>query len=268
VRPASEKGPLSISVQPAGQDLVVNFKNVELVYPNGFHALKNINLEIRPGEFVAIIGRSGAGKSTLLRAINRTIETTGGSAEVLGMAVERIPQKDLVKLRRQIGFIFQQFNLVKNLSAMANVLHGRLGHVSKFPSLVGIYPSSDRKLAREALDAVGLDQKHHSRVDALSGGQQQRVAIARAIVQNPRIILADEPMASLDPKLSEVVLDLLLKFNRERHMTTLVNLHVLELAQKYATRMIGMREGRIVFDGKPSELTRDVLDSVYEGAVS
>ncbi len=247
---------------------VLNFKDVELVYPNGFHALKSLNLEIGRGEFVAIIGRSGAGKSTLLRAINRTVPVTSGSAKVLNFNLVGLPQRELKALRSQIGFIFQQFNLVKNLSVLHNVLHGRLSHVGTLASLLGLYPKEDIRLAKEAVSSVGLDAKLETRTDELSGGQQQRVAIARALVQNPALILADEPMASLDPKLSEVVLELLLKFNRERNMTTLVNLHVLELAYKYASRVIGMREGKIVFDGSPSELTPAALKEVYEGAQS
>lgn len=247
---------------------IINFSGVNLVYPNGFHALKDINFRVEPGEFVAVIGRSGAGKSTLLRALNGTVECTGGSAQVLGQNLRNMPGSDLRRLRAKIGFIFQQFNLVKNLTAMDNVLHGRLAHVGLLRSLLGLYPRKDIELAQDALKSVGLDGKLNSRVDALSGGQQQRVAIARAIVQNPEIILADEPMASLDPKLSEVVLQLLLNFNRERGMTTIVNLHVLELAQKYATRIVGMREGKMVFEGTPKDLTRGALDSIYEGAVS
>jgi phosphonate transport system ATP-binding protein len=247
---------------------VVDFKGVELVYPNGFHGLRNVDLNIKKGEFVAIIGRSGAGKSTLLRALNRTVPVSGGTAKVLGTDLRNLNTTELRKLRSGIGFIFQQFNLVKNLTAIQNVLHGRLSYVGIFRSLFGLYPKEDRRLALEALESVGLGAKASSRIDALSGGQQQRVAIARAIVQNPSLILADEPMASLDPKLSEVVLELLQKFNRERGMTTLVNMHVLEHALKYATRIIGMREGRVVFDGTPKELTREALDAVYEGAVS
>jgi phosphonate transport system ATP-binding protein len=247
---------------------VINFKKVELVYPNGFHALKAVDFDVQQGEFIAVIGRSGAGKSTLLRAINRTNAVTGGEATVLEQDLFRVNSAQLRELRGQIGFIFQQFNLVKNLTALQNVLHGRLSHVGTFRSLFGFYPAQDRQLAAEALNSVGLDQKHHSRIDALSGGQQQRVAIARAMVQNPRIILADEPMASLDPKLSEVVLELLQRFNRERGMTTIVNMHVLEHAHKYATRIVGMREGRVVFDGTPKELTPAALAGVYEGAVS
>ena len=247
---------------------LIDFQGAQLVYPNGFHALKDIHLKVEKGEFVAIIGRSGAGKSTLLRAFNGMNKVTDGQAQVLGLNLLTVPQNELRTLRGQIGFIFQQFNLVKNLSALQNVLHGRLSHVGTFRSLFAAYPAEDVRLAKAALDSVGLEQKYEARIDSLSGGQQQRVAIARAIVQNPELILADEPMASLDPKLSEVVLQLLLTFNRERAKTTIVNLHVLELAQKYATRIVGMREGRIVFDGTPSELSAHALDSIYEGAVS
>jgi phosphonate transport system ATP-binding protein len=247
---------------------IIDFKNVNLVYPNKFHALKNINLNVKPGEFVAVIGRSGAGKSTLLRAINKTIPVTSGNAQVLGQNLLSCEGGNLRNLRSKIGFIFQQFNLVKNLTALQNVLHGRLATVGLLRSLLGFFPAGDIKAAKDALNSVGLDTKYSSRVDALSGGQQQRVAIARAVVQNPQIILADEPMASLDPKLSEVVLQLLVNFNRERNMTTIVNLHVLELAQKYATRIIGMKEGRIVFEGTPAQLTPEALELIYEGAKS
>ncbi len=247
---------------------VIDFSQVDLIYPNGFQGLKKINLQVKEGEFVAIIGRSGAGKSTLLRTINRTIAPTSGKAIVLDKDLMSISNSELRELRGKIGFIFQQFNLVKNLTAMQNVLHGRLSQTGLFRSLLNIFPAEAKKLAMEALNSVGLNQKHHSRIDALSGGQQQRVAIARAMVQNPKIILADEPMASLDPKLSEVVLELLLKFNRERNMTTVVNLHVLELAHKYATRIVGMREGQIVFDGSPRDLSQMKMSSIYEGAVS
>jgi phosphonate transport system ATP-binding protein len=247
---------------------VIDFKDVDLIYPNGFCALKKINFQVKAGEFVAIIGRSGAGKSTLLRALNRTIPITSGSASVLQKNLSTINSSGLRNLRSNIGFIFQQFNLVKNLSVLQNVLHGRLANVSFFRSLFGWYSSLDKTAAFEAIQSVGLNSKVNSRIDALSGGQQQRVAIARAIVQNPRIILADEPMASLDPKLSETVLKLLVDFNRTKKMTTIVNLHVLELAQKYATRIIGMREGKIVFEGTPAQLTAEALSLIYDGAVS
>jgi phosphonate transport system ATP-binding protein len=247
---------------------VIDFQNVDLVYPNGFHALKNLNFQVEPGEFIAIIGRSGAGKSTLLRAINKTISLTKGNAKVLETNLSTITPRNLRKLRGKIGFVFQQFNLVKNLTVLQNVLHGTLSNVGFLRSMLGFYPKKSIDAAIQALKSVGLDSKLDSRVDALSGGQQQRVAIARAIVQNPDIILADEPMASLDPKLSEVVLQILVDFNRTRKMTTIVNLHVLELAQKFATRIVGMREGKIVFVGKPDELNSKALELIYEGAVS
>ncbi|MBS1983855.1 MAG: phosphonate ABC transporter ATP-binding protein [Bdellovibrionales bacterium] len=247
---------------------VIHFEGADLVYPNGFHGLKTIDLDIKAGEFIAIIGRSGAGKSTLLRAINRTIDLTGGKAQVLDHNLRNMPRAELKKLRGDIGFIFQQFNLVKNLTALDNVLHGRLAHVGLVRSMLGLYPESERRLAQEALNSVGLNEKHNARIDELSGGQQQRVAIARAIVQDPKIILADEPMASLDPKLSEVVLELLQKFNRERKMTVLVNMHVLDHARRYATRVIGMRQGHVVFDGPIAKLDAAALNEVYEGAVS
>lgn len=247
---------------------VIHFENVDLTYPNGFQGLKKITLDIKKGDFVAIIGRSGAGKSTLLRAINRTVPVTGNKAEVLDFDLLSLGSKRLRLLRGQIGFIFQQFNLVKNLTALDNVKHGRLSHVGPLRSIFNIFPAEEIQLAREALDSVGLKEKYDSRCDELSGGQQQRVAIARAVVQNPKIILADEPMASLDPRLAEKVLQLLQKFNKERGMTTIVNMHVLEHAQKYADRVIGMREGAVVFDGSPADLNPASLALIYEGAVS
>jgi phosphonate transport system ATP-binding protein len=193
---------------------IIDFKNVNLVYPNKFHALKNINLNVKPGEFVAVIGRSGAGKSTLLRAINKTIPVTSGNAQVLGQNLLSCEGGNLRNLRSKIGFIFQQFNLVKNLTALQNVLHGRLATVGLLRSLLGFFPAGDIKAAKDALNSVGLDTKYSSRVDALSGGQQQRVAIARCLVQGAKIILADEPIASLDPESARKVMELLVDLNQ------------------------------------------------------
>jgi phosphonate transport system ATP-binding protein len=250
------------------QESVIHFEDVDLIYPNGFQGLKKVTLDVKAGEFVAIIGGSGAGKSTLLRAINRTVAITGRKADVLEFDLLTIKAKQFKHLRREIGFIFQQFNLVKNLTALDNVKHGRLAYVGTLRSLFNFYPQHEIELAKETLNSVGLDKKHNARCDELSGGQQQRVAIARAMVQQPKIILADEPMASLDPKLSERVLELLQKFNREKNMTTIVNMHVLEHARKYANRVIGMREGHVVFDGPPAGLSQGTLDAIYEGAQS
>ena len=226
-------------------------------------ALHDVSLEIGQGEFVAIIGLSGAGKSTFLRAINGTNPPGTGSLQVLGQEVGRLRGRPLVALRKQIGFIFQQFNLVKSLSVLQNVLMGRVAYAPLWRALTGRFAREDQSLAKAALDSVGLAGRYHERARNLSGGQQQRVAIARALVQQPKIILADEPMASLDPKLSEVVISMLADINKRENITVIVNIHVLELARKYAKRMIAFRQGQVVFDGPPSALTEAKIDEIY-----
>jgi phosphonate transport system ATP-binding protein len=243
---------------------MIRAENLSKRYHDGTKGLDGLDLTIEQGEFVAIIGRSGAGKSTLLRQINGTILPTDGKLEVLGCNIRSASIAELRKLRSHIGFIFQQFNLVKSLSVMENVLVGRLGYHGALKGTLGLYSDEDKKLARHYLREVGLDGRFSSRADQLSGGQQQRVAIARALVQDPKIILADEPMASLDPKLSEVVLELLQNFNKSKKITVVVNIHVLELAKKYATRIIGLKQGQLVYDGPPSGLTQAKLSSVYD----
>ncbi len=226
-------------------------------------ALDRVNLKIEQGEFVAIVGLSGAGKSTFLRTINGTCVPSAGSMQVLGTDVVGLSSGELVGLRKQVGFIFQQFNLVKNLTVLQNVLVGRIAYSPLWRSLTGFYSKRDIDLAKDALDSVGLMGRYEDKARNLSGGQQQRVAIARALVQEPKIILADEPMASLDPKLSEVVLDILQEVNEERRITVLVNIHVLELAKKYAKRIIAFQKGRVVFDGRPEDFTTEQVESVY-----
>lgn len=228
-----------------------------------FLALDDVNMRIRRGEFVAVIGLSGAGKSTLLRALNGTVRPTSGEVLFEGVDMGSASGRRLAEARRRIGFIFQQFNLVRNLTALANVLTGRLGHRSGLQPLLGRFPAADRKLALDLLTDVGLAQQALQRVDTLSGGQQQRVAIARALVQEPTAILADEPMASLDPRLSEVVLDILKRINRERGITVIVNLHVMDLARSYADRIIALREGQIVYDGRPDLLSAETIGRIY-----
>ncbi len=226
-------------------------------------ALNNVSVEIPQGQFVAVIGLSGAGKSTFLRSINGTNPPSGGSLNVLGQDVASLRGSNLSQLRKQVGFIFQQFNLVKNLSAEKNVLCGRVAYVSRWRALSGFFGVENTALAHRALDSVGLSGRYTEKVRHLSGGQQQRVAIARALVQQPKIILADEPMASLDPKLSEVVLDILAKINREQNITIVVNIHVLELARKFAERILAFRKGALVFDGSPAELTDERTEEIY-----
>jgi phosphonate transport system ATP-binding protein len=239
-------------------------KNLSKTFDGGKNfALKDVNLEIKQGEFIAIIGLSGAGKSTFLRAINATNPPGTGSLQVLDLEVNKISGRKLVNLRKQIGFIFQQFNLVKNLSVLQNVLVGRIAYAPLWRSLLGFFSEEDKAIAKRAIDSVGLDGRYHDKARNLSGGQQQRVAIARALVQQPKIILADEPMASLDPKLSEVIIEMLEKINKEQNITVIVNIHVLSLAKKYAKRMIAFRKGQVVFDGTPAELTDAKVDEIY-----
>ncbi len=242
---------------------MIEFRNVVVVYPNGFKALKGINLHISEGEFVAIIGPSGAGKSTLIRTINGLVKITEGDLIVEGKHVQKLKENELRLLRRKIGMIFQSFNLVKRMSVLRNVLVGRLGYVPTIKSLLNLFPKEDIEFALSNLEKVGIREKAYVRADQLSGGQQQRVAIARALTQQPDIMLADEPVASLDPPTAKVVMDYLKKFNEELNITTLVNLHDVDLAKAYAKRIVGIRAGQIVFDGKPEELTKEVLIRIY-----
>lgn len=252
---------------PAAGDAQYIIRNLAVTYIDTegreFTALRDVSLDIRRGEFIAVIGLSGAGKSTFLRSLNRMNEPSAGTIIFEGKDVTHIAGKELTELRRRIGFIFQQFNLVRNLSVVKNVLSGRLSHISWLDSMLGRFPQRDREIALRYITEVGLADKVRSRADRLSGGQQQRVAIARALAQEPSVILADEPMASLDPKLSEVILGLLRRFNREEGITVVVNLHVLELARAYADRIIAFREGNLVFDGAPEELTPEIVEGIY-----
>ena len=242
---------------------MIEFKNVSKVYPNGTKGLDQINLTIADGEFVSIIGLSGAGKSTLLRSVNRLIDITHGEIVVNGTSITKADRKTLRRVRSDIGMIAQHFNLVKRSTVQRNVLSGRLGHYSTLRSLLGLFTKEDYDNTVKALATVGLSDKLHSRSDELSGGQQQRVCIARALVQRASVILADEPVASLDPVTTRTVLDDLRRINREEHKTVIVNIHSVELARAYSTRIIALKAGRVVFDGTPAELTDDRLTDVY-----
>lgn len=242
---------------------MIKFDKVNKVYPNGLHALKNISLEIEQGEFVAIIGLSGAGKSTLLRTINRMHDITEGSLTVNGQEVNRLNGKDLRKFRRKIGMVFQSFNLVTRTSVIKNVLTSRVPDMPLWKSIIGLYSKEDKVKALEALDKVGILDKAYIRADQLSGGQQQRVALARTIAQNPEIILADEPVAALDPVTASQVMDDFKKINEELNISVLINIHHVDLALKYADRVIGIKAGEIVYDGPSSEVNDDVLTQIY-----
>lgn len=240
-----------------GRQTVIEFINVSKTYDNGVKALKNINLIINEGEFVAIIGLSGAGKSTLLRLINKLIESTEGEVFFEGDSVTKATGRDLINIRRQIGMIFQGFNIVKRMSVLSNVLSGRVAYNPTWKTILGLFPEEDKQIAYRALKRVDILEKVHTRADDLSGGQQQRVAIARALAQEPKIMLADEPVASLDPITTIQVMDYLKKINVEDGITTVSNLHHVDLALKYATRVVGIRDGKVVYDVQMDNIDKE-----------
>lgn len=242
---------------------VIEFKNVSKTYPNGVKGLNNINLKIEQGEFVAIVGLSGAGKSTLLRSINRLNEISEGEILIDGKSITKAKGTALRRIRRDIGMIFQSFNLVKRSTVLRNVLSGRVGYHSTLKTVLGLFPKEDENLAFDALERVRILDKAYTRADQLSGGQQQRVSIARALAQEAKIILADEPVASLDPLTTKQVMDDLKRINRDLGITTIVNLHHVDLAREYATRIIGMRAGEVVFDGPVKEATDQKFSEIY-----
>lgn len=247
---------------------MITFNNVSKVYSNGVKGLENINLKINDGEFISIIGLSGAGKSTLLRSINRLIDVTEGDILIDDVSITKANKKELRLIRRHIGMISQQFNLVKRSTVQKNVLSGRLGYYSTFKSVLGLFSKEDYELCNEVLAKVGLQDKLHSRCDELSGGQQQRVSIARTLAQQAKIILADEPIASLDPVTSNKVLSDLKMINTTMGITVVMNIHSVELAKAYSTRIIALKDGKLVFDGKPEELNDEVLFNIYKGNIA
>jgi phosphonate transport system ATP-binding protein len=232
-------------------------------YPNGLRALHGVSLTLSQPQVVAVIGSSGAGKSTLIRCINRLVEPTSGSIKLDGEELTMLGGAKLRQARRHIGMIFQEYNLVERLTVMENVLSGRLGYVSFWRAFRRNYPPGDVRSAFELLERVGLEGRHDSRADALSGGQRQRVGIARALMQNPNLLLVDEPTASLDPKTSRQIMRLICELAHERGTPALVNIHDVGLAQDFSDRVIGLSEGRLIFDGPTSDLTADVLTQIY-----
>ena len=244
---------------------MIEFKNVSKRYPNGFEALKNVNLTIEQGEFVAIIGLSGAGKSTLIRTINRMHDITDGTLTVDGTDVMSLRGKSLRAFRRRIGMIFQSFNLITRTTVVKNVLTAFVPDIPWWRATLGIFNKQEKMQALEALDKVGILDKAFVRADQLSGGQQQRVALARTLAQNPQIILADEPVASLDPVTAKQVMDDFRRINQDMKISVLINIHHVELALQYATRVIGIRAGEIVYDGPADKVDQAVLESIYQG---
>jgi phosphonate transport system ATP-binding protein len=241
---------------------LLRVEHLTKVYPSGTVALKDVSFSVEEGEFLVIIGLSGSGKSTLLRCINRLIEPTEGHIYINDVDVTAASSNDLRHIRRHIGMVFQQFNLVKRSSVITNVLSGRLGYANPFLSLMGIWSKNDRQMAIQALTKVGIADKVHVRADTLSGGQQQRVGIARTLMQEPRLILADEPVASLDPVLSHSILRYLEQLNKEG-ITVLCSLHFLDLVHRYATRVIALKDGIKVFEGLPKEINRIKFKEIY-----
>lgn len=242
---------------------MIEFIDVSKTYPNGVTALQDINLKIDQGEFVAIIGLSGAGKSTLIRCINRMHDINEGTLNVNEVDVSRLRGKEIRAFRRKVGMIFQSFNLVTRTTVLNNVLISSVPELASWRKVLGIFPKEKKIQALEALDKVGILDKAYTRVDQLSGGQQQRVALARTLAQNPDIILADEPVASLDPVTAKVVMDDFKRINQETNMSILINIHHVELALEYADRVIGVRKGQIVYDGPSEEVSQEVLDDIY-----
>lgn len=242
---------------------LLEVRDVRMVYGNGHEALRSVSLRADAGEILAIIGRSGAGKSTLLRCINGLQRPTGGTIVLDGAEITAMNEAELRQNRRRIGFIWQEYNLVDRLPVLTNVLSGRLGYVGAWSSIGGYFSRRDREIAVHNLERVNLLEKARQRADSLSGGEKQRVAIARAISQQPAIILADEPVSSLDPELAVQVLSDLSRIAREDRVLTLINIHQVELARAFADRIIGIARGEVVYDGAPDGLDEATLDRIY-----
>ncbi|MEM9516764.1 MAG: phosphonate ABC transporter ATP-binding protein [Actinomycetota bacterium] len=247
---------------------MIEFDDVSVTYRGGVTALRNVSLTIDDGEFVVVVGLSGAGKSTLLRAMNGLVPATSGSIKVNGSEVVGASGRELRRVRSEIGMIFQTFNLATRTTVLNNVLMGRLATVPTWRSTLGLWPAEDREIAFQALERVGIVDKTYVRASNLSGGQQQRVGIARALAQEPSVMLADEPVAALDPVTSHQVMGDLQRINRELGITTLINLHFLDLARTYGRRLIGLRGGDLVFDGDIADVDDDTFREIYGRAIT
>lgn len=247
---------------------ILELNKVKKVYKNGTEALKDVSFQVDKGEFISIIGPSGSGKSTLLRSINKLIEVNSGNISINGETIQDKKGKELRMLRRKVGMIFQNYNLVYRLSVIQNVLHGRLGYMSKMAGILGRYQEEDKSQAVNLLEEIGLKHHVYKRASELSGGQKQRVGIARAIMQSPQLLLCDEPIASLDPSSSKKIMDMLYSMTQKRDIACLVNLHQVDVAKKYSSRIIGLSKGQIVFDGKPEELNDEMIEKIYGASLS
>lgn len=243
--------------------MILKIENLHKLYKSGTHAVKGVSFEVYEGEFLAVIGLSGSGKSTLLRCINRLTEPSSGSIEFLGKDISKIKNAQLRDVKKQIGMVFQQFNLIKRKSVISNVIMGRLGSLGTWNSIMGNFPESVYKDALQCLEIVGIEEKADVRADALSGGQQQRVAIARSLMQNPKLLLADEPVASLDPASANSIMQYFEKINKEFGTTIICNLHYLSLVKQYATRVIALKEGEIVYTGAADKIDEATYKNIY-----
>lgn len=241
----------------------ITLEHLVKTFPDGTRALRDISFEVKPGEFMVIIGLSGSGKSTLMRCINRMIEPTSGRILVDGVDITTLSPEEMRRLRRSMGMIFQQFNLVKRSSVLTNVLSGRLGYLRPSWALMNYFPRGEVDRAMANLARVGIPEKARTRADQLSGGQQQRVGIARALMQEPTLILADEPVASLDPATSHSVLRYVEELNKKDGITVLCSLHFLSLARRYGTRIIALKAGEVVFDGLPADIDERRFKEIY-----
>ncbi len=249
--------------EPGGGGTAVRVSGLGKVFDGRIRALEGVDLEVAEGEFLAVLGLSGSGKSTLLRCINRLIDPTEGKVWIFGREITAAQGRELRRMRREIAMIFQQFNLVRRHSVLLNVLTGALGRTGTVPSLLLSFPEEERRRALAFLDRVGLADRADARADALSGGQQQRVAIARALMQRPRLVLADEPVASLDPALRHSVMRHIEALNREEGLTVICSLHDIDLVKAYAGRVVALREGRLVWEGLTDDLDMGVFHEIY-----
>ena len=244
--------------------MLLSIKNVEKKYNNGTNALKNISFDVEKGEFISIIGPSGSGKSTLLRSMNKMIDISQGSILFEDKNIENLKKTEIEIVRREIGMIFQSYNLVERLTVIENVLHGRLGYKSVIAGILGIYSEEEKKEAFNFLEKVNMTKYAYRKCNELSGGQKQRVGIARAIMQKPKLLLCDETIASLDPKTAEYIMDYLKKIVSELKITCIVNLHQVDIAKKYSDRIIALNKGEKIFDDKTERLTDDMIEFIYK----
>ena len=242
---------------------MLEIKKINKIYPNGCHALRDVSLEVKKGEFLVIIGLSGSGKSTMLRCINKLLNITSGEIKLNDIDITKLKGKSLRKVRSKIGMIFQHFNLIPRKTVLTNVLAGALSRTGVLKSIFNLYSEEDKEKAKKFISIVGLEGKENIRADNLSGGQQQRVSIARALMQNPDILLADEPVASLDPATSHSVMEYLRKVNQELGVTIICNLHFLSLVRKYASRVIALKEGLLVYEGGPLNIDKQWFHTIY-----